>query len=359
MPDALEELRQLGVELSSNDGAVFRGIRFVGCAEEDSSPEIAAEARFLPRAERDNGWSSNSPAAPLRAHEALGVKRPLLHRRLVTAAENAGVRLCWNAPVQLLPEGAVRVGGEHWSYGCLVGADGQGSRVRRWAGLDAGNELSRRFGFRQHFRVEPWADSVEVHWGRSGQAYVTPVADDEVCVATITCDPHCRLDALLEELPWLRRRLLGATLPHRAVPVGTDRERGALTTTRRLRHVAAGCVALIGDASGSADAITGEGMAMAFRQARLLADCLTHLPQAEALMRYDRRHPAILRLPQRMAQTMLLMDRWPSLGRRAIRALAADPQLFTRLLGVHVGAESLGHFAATRGPELAWRLATA
>ena len=356
MPDALAELRRLGVALSTSDGGIFRGIRFASHADPASGAgiEAVAEARFPVRELEVSAHGGSHSTGGLNESEALGVRRPLLHQRLVEAAQQAGVRLRWRSPVELLPEGAVRVAGERCSYGCLIGADGQGSRVRRWAGLDAGAVLSRRFGFRQHYRVEPWSDVVEVHWARSGQAYVTPVADDEVCVATITHEPQGRVDALLAELPWLRQRLAGS-----AELLPTDRERGALTTTRRLRRVAAGRVALVGDASGSADAITGEGMAMAFRQALLLADSLDALRLPQALEQYNRLHPAILRLPQRMAQVMLGMDRWPVLRRRAIRALAAEPQLFARLLGVHVGAESMGHFVATSGTRLALSLAAA
>ena len=351
MPDALAELRQLGVELSPEDGGVFGGIRFVSHADQTAGVEAAAEARFPRRKDWPGGEDCLGRAD---CQDALGVKRPLLHQRLEQAAQQAGVRLRWKTPVQLLPQGSVLLAGEECRYGLLVGADGQSSRVRRWAGLESGQVLSRRFGFRQHYRVEPWSDVVEVHWGRSGQAYVTPVGRDEVCVATVTHTPHSRVDALLEELPWLRQRLT----PGREL-LRTDRERGALTTTRRLRRVATGRVALLGDASGSADAITGEGMAMAFRQALLLAESVERLPMNAALERYNRHHPEILRLPQRMAQVMLLMDRWPALRRRAIHALETEPQMFARLLGVHVGAESMGHFVVTRGPQFAWRLAVA
>jgi flavin-dependent dehydrogenase len=358
MPDSVRELRRLGVHLDATDGGIFRGIRFVSHGQGkasraavrrvkiDEEIEAQAEARFP--AIGEEGERSVFALGP---QDGLGVKRPLLHERLVRAAEDAGVELRWNTLVRLLPDGTVRVAGEDCHYGCLIGADGQGSRLRRWAGLDAGQVLSSRFGFRQHYRVRPWNDTVEVHWCRRGQAYVTPVGAEEVCVATIARDPHCRVEALLEEMPWLRRKLAGTTALLR-----TDRERGALTTTRRLRRVATGRVALVGDASGSADAITGEGMAMAFRQALLLADALAKLPVDRALARYNREHPRILRLPQRMARVMLLMDRWPGFRSRTIRMLAAEPHLFARMLGVHVGAESLEHFVATRGPELAWRL---
>uniref|UniRef100_E6PWQ3 Monooxygenase, FAD-binding n=1 Tax=mine drainage metagenome TaxID=410659 RepID=E6PWQ3_9ZZZZ len=355
MPDSLAELARLGVTLTAEDGGVFRGIRF--CSH--SLPGRGKPSAGLPTLE--SVATARFPTAFDGATgQALGLKRTVLHNRLTEAAEEAGVDLRWNAPVQLRGNGCVLVAGEPLRYGCLVGADGQGSRVRRWAELETGRVLSRRFGFRQHYRVRPWSEYVEVHWGRSGQAYVTPVSEDEVGVATITRDPRCRGETLLDELPWLRERLAaGAPIVEK-----TDRERGALTTTRRLRRVAlsrgsCGPVALLGDASGSADAVTGEGMAMAFRQALLLADCLADSPVPAALERYNREHPAILKLPQTMAQVMLGMDRWPAFRRRAIGVLASEPKLFARMLGVHVGAESPAHFVATSGLDLAWRLAAA
>ncbi len=72
--------------------------------------------------------------------------------------------------------------------------------------------------------------------------------------------------ALADEFPELARRIGGAEL--------TGRERGAITMTRKFRHVQRGNVALVGDASGSVDAITGEGLALGFRQAMALADAL-------------------------------------------------------------------------------------
>jgi hypothetical protein len=167
----------------------------------------------------------------------------------------------------------------------------------------------------------------------------------EVGVAVIGRDPHCRLEDLLLEMPALREKLTG---------VDAGPERGAVTTTRRLRRVAVGRVALVGDGSGSADAITGEGLGIAFRQALLLADCIVD----NDLERYNRRHPATLKMQRRMARGLLLMDRFPALRDRAIGMLADQPDLFDRLLAVHVGEEPLGRFMATRGWSMAWRLAT-
>ena len=97
---------------------------------------------------------------------------------------------------------------------------------------------------------------------------------------------------------------------------------------------------------------------MAFRQALLLAECLS-APDADsnAIARYNRPHPQILRLPRTMARLMLLMDRFPAFRTRAIRMLGSEPALFTRMLGMHLGAEPVSTFFLRKGPPLAWRLA--
>jgi flavin-dependent dehydrogenase len=46
--------------------------------------------------------------------------------------------------------------------------------------------------------------------------------------------------------------------------------RGAISQSSRLRSVTQDRVVFIGDASGSVDAVTGEGLALAFRQASAL-----------------------------------------------------------------------------------------
>jgi 2-polyprenyl-6-methoxyphenol hydroxylase-like FAD-dependent oxidoreductase len=339
MPDSLRELALLGVELTSDDGVGLRGIRFVnhGAGRNGESTETdVATAKFPSGAEYGSG-------------RGVGLRRKSLHARLVAQAEAAGVELHWESQVELKQTGEVLLAGEVYSYGCLVGADGQNSGVRRWAGLDYGRILSKRFGFRQHFAVEPWSAYVEVHWGRSGQAYVTPVGPKEVCVAAISNDPACRLDTVLGELPSLRARLAGGD---NSAPLALDPERGSLSITRRLTHVAVGSIALVGDASGTADAITGEGMGMAFRQALLLAECF----EIGDFDRYNRLHPAILQLPQTMGRVMLLMDRSEAFRNRALRMLASEPEIFARMLGVHLGSESLARFVASRGLEVAWRL---
>ena len=338
MPDSLRDLAFLGIDLSAEDGAAFRGIRFVNHHIGSPFAEHGMERATAP-----------FPAGDFLSSEGIGLPRPALHAKLVARAQQEGVDLRWHSPVQLKPNGHVLVAGKPVLYDWLIGADGHSSRVRAWAGMERGSVLSRRFGFRGHFRVKPWSPYVEVHWGKTGQAYVTPVGPNEVCVATIARTAGFRLETMLEELPWLAEKLAG----RESSPAPVDRERGAATTTRRLEQVVRGRVALVGDASGSADAITGEGMGMAFRQALLLSECMA----AGNMARYNRLHPDILQLPQTMARVMLLMDRSETFRNRALHMLSSEPTLFARMLGVHLGTESLVKFVASKGFELAWRLA--
>jgi flavin-dependent dehydrogenase len=156
---------------------------------------------------------------------------------------------------------------------------------------------------------------VEVHWGELGQAYITPVGPEEICVATVARSPSIRMEAVLAGLPRLQAHLRGAAV--------VSTVRGALTTTRKLRRVTAGNVALTGDASGSADAITGEGIALSFRQALLLAEAIA----VDNLAIYEAGHPAILRMPHLMSRLMLTMDARPWLRERAMGVLSAQPHL--------------------------------
>jgi len=161
---------------------------------------------------------------------------------MVEHAEACGVSLHWNTPARLSDLDRV---------GWVIGADGVTSAVRRAAGLDRGRSTSRRFGFRRHFRITPWTDFVEVYWSHRAQAYITPVNDHETGIALIADDASTRYSDLFRIFPDLAARIGNAD------PVSTLR--GAITMSRRFARVTGGNVALVGDASGSVDAITGEG----------------------------------------------------------------------------------------------------
>jgi flavin-dependent dehydrogenase len=317
MPDGRAALEKLGIGIPAEMAHPFRGIRFV-------SGDLSVEASFPD----GNG---------------IGVRRTVLHRIMVARAEAVGVTLLWQTPVtNLHPEG-VLLGGHMVRSRWVVGADGGHSLLRQWAGLDRYHYDRTRFAFRRHYRISPWSDCMELHWGPRCQIYVTPVAADEICVALISRDPHMRLDVALPAFPELMSRL------RHAEP--SSLERGAISATRKLHRVHRGCVALVGDASGTVDAITGEGLCLSFRQAEVLAECFA----AGSLERYQHLHRALAQRPTLMARLMLTLDWKTSFRQRVMRAFGSDQRLFGRMLAMHVGALSLVDFAAN-GLSLAWQV---
>ena len=102
-----------------------------------------------------------------------------------------------------------------------------------------------------------------MHWAPGAEAYVTPVADDCVGIAILS-STRGGFDSHFAEFPALRARVNGH--PH-----GPDRAAGPLRQQARSRT--AGRVMLVGDAAGYIDALTGEGMGLAFGAAKLLVNC--------------------------------------------------------------------------------------
>jgi flavin-dependent dehydrogenase len=286
LPAGVEVLRRLGVRLSGDDALPFRGIRFV-----DAGGSVEANFRFGP---------------------GLALRRTRLHQILATRASELGVRLHWGTCVS----DASKLPSCRW----IVGADGQNSCVRRAAGLDAASRESSRFGFRRHYRLSPWTDFVEVHWGSRCQIYVTPVSHDEIGVALLSRDSHLRLDSALLKFPELQRRLKGAE--------ASSTERGAVTVSRRLRRVFRGRTVLVGDASGSVDAITGDGLSLSFHQAVALSEALG----SGELASYQAEHSRLARRPAFVANMLLSLDRFPALRRSVLRMLAFEPPIFAKLL---------------------------
>lgn len=318
LPQGVAALNTLGVSLPAECGFPFRGIRFV-----------------------DEGHSACADFADA---TGFSVRRTKLHQLLVDHAVDAGVEFRWGARVTQIEADSVRTANERLSYRWLIGADGQNSLVRKWAGLDPRPARRKRFGFCSHFQVESWTDVAEVHWARGCQVFITPMAGQEVGVAVLSRDPSLRLAAALPKFPALMERLQGAAQT-------TRRESGDMTILRILPGVARGRVALIGDASGTVDAVTGHGLSLSFRQAIPLVQAM----KRGDLAHYQRAHRNVSAAPIMMTRLMLLMSGNDWIRRRAIRMFQESPGLFAKMLAVHSGSTPLSSVGVAEIAGFGWR----
>jgi flavin-dependent dehydrogenase len=346
MPAAVERLAALGVHPA---GHPLRGIRYV-------DPRHRADAVFRGR----GGLGVRRTAL----HDALAdrtakLEIPVLAGRVTGFAQDeAGVTVsvAGGPSAGKTGEGDRSGAGtgdslSHVRAGYLVGADGLHSGVRRMCGLEPAAASARqgrpapppRFGLRRHYRIAPWTDLVEVHWAAGAEAYVTPVAADQVGVAILGARGGERsggersggtqggtvqdgtvqdrgFDARLAAFPRLRERLAGA------VPVSDVRGAGPLRQDVRCR--VAGRVLLAGDASGYQDALTGEGIGAALAQAEVLAACLAAGRPAD----YERAWRRVTRRSRALTGGLLWSRHQPLLAPRIVPAAQRLPWLFEAIV---------------------------
>jgi flavin-dependent dehydrogenase len=313
LPSSLEALAALGFDLGRDlnppESTILRGLRFIGDSA-SSNDYVTVQSTF--------------PANPGR-----GIRRTVLHSLLLERASSLGVRFHWENAVRSITTGnntaTVQTSSQTLHARYLIGADGHKSCIAQWAGFTADTVRSRRIGLRQHYTIAPWSQFIEIYWSNHGQAYVTPISSTEICIAFVSRKKMLSLDQPLSHFPALKRHLVAAK------PSGPPR--GAITLGRTLPRVVSGNIALIGDASGSVDAITGEGLVLGFRQAAALALAL----KSNDLAAYQQAHRRIQRLPSIMSRSLLLMDRSPRVRDRTLNLLQRNPWLFERLLQLHIG----------------------
>lgn len=327
MPTGLRHLEQLGVKPYLRAGRHFplHGIRYL------SSKGTTARADFR----EGPGWGI----------PRLDLSSGLLQR--ATTLESLEIRPAVRATSMGVEKNRiwVKVDGDCIAARLVVGADGLQSSVRQWAGLEGGRGTHQRWGARQHFKVGPWSQEVEIHWGKGMEAYVTPCADDLVGVAFLwDRGRHPQLPggdrlipALLEAFPELARRLKYTPVSDSPLAVGP--------LQRRASAPIAYGVLLIGDAAGYLDALTGEGLSLAFAQALALERTViprllsphTGLLSRQDLVEYQRAYQAIMRPYYQVTHLVLWLSRHPALAEQAIGLLGRNPGLFQSLLSANMG----------------------
>ena len=256
--------------------------------------------------------------ARFRSGPGRGVRRTTLQAALAARAKEQDTE--WiRARVTSVQQDAQGVTAAGVRAKWLVAADGLHSAVRRAVGIKATAGTPRRHGVRWHFTVPAWSEFVEVHWSRGGEAYVTPVEPDLVGVAILSGG---RPD--LSWFPRLARRLEGA---------GRGRARGCGPLRQVVSRRVAGRVLLVGDAAGYEDALTGEGISLAVKQAAAVVDAIVN----DAPSSYEAAWQRVTR-DYRLLTRALVLASTPAAARRAIvPACALLPTVFRT--GVNILAQ--------------------
>jgi flavin-dependent dehydrogenase len=276
----------------------------------------------------------------LPAPGGLGIRRTALSAALRARALALGVELVEGAEVALHWREDDRIwAGLGGGLGAiparlLVAADGLASPVRRREGLDRPTGAPPRFGIRRHYAIPPWAEAVEVHFAGDAEAYVTPVGARRVGVAILfEQGARVRFEDLLARFPALEA-ILGAAPVDSAV-------RGAGPFSRAARARVADRLCLLGDAAGYVDAVTGEGLSIAFGcaldLARLLPEVLARRATRAALAPYDAAWRRRFRPYAAWTRLVLALSRRPALRRRVLSLAASAPRPFERMVAAAVG----------------------
>jgi flavin-dependent dehydrogenase len=268
----------------------------------------------------------------------LGIRRTALSAALLARAREVGVEVLPDAEVtgHRREPGGIRAmcrGGDVVAR-VLVAADGLASATRRREGLEGRAPRRPRFGVRRHVAVPPWAEAVEVHFGEGAEAYVTPAGAHRVGIAILFegREPG-GFETLLRRFPALAE-IAAAGPPDSAVL-------GAGPFDRRAKARVADRLVLLGDAAGYVDAVTGDGLALAFccaeDLAAMLPGAIARGAGAEVLRPYEaiwRRH---FRPYEAWTRSVLWLSRHPALRRRVLALAAARPAPFEKVVAAAVG----------------------
>ncbi|MCE9595416.1 MAG: NAD(P)/FAD-dependent oxidoreductase [Planctomycetes bacterium] len=156
-----------------------------------------------------------------------------------------------------------------------VGADGVRSRVAEELGVREPLAWLDKLALSAHVVDVAWNDVAEVHFFDRGYFACAPVDGGRVCVNLVVdraayraaaLAPHEYFERLLERAPKLRERVRG--------PLGFARVTGLGPLAFRTTAQTFDGAALVGDACGYIDPVTGDGVFLALRGARLLAVAL-------------------------------------------------------------------------------------
>ncbi|MGQ0572152.1 MAG: NAD(P)/FAD-dependent oxidoreductase [Armatimonadota bacterium] len=284
--------------------------------------------------------------APFPAGRGLLVPRTRLDHALLDQAVRAGAQMIEEFRVDSVTPGASPIvagrlngGPRRLAARLVVGADGLRSVVARRRGPISPAD-SGHYTIGAHFEgLDAYAPRGDLHLGRSWYAgaalYGNGAGNIVVAVPRwmfrrARGDTEAIFTSATQTLAPLRRLMKGARRVTSFVSVGP------LGYTRR--PAVDDGVLLVGDAAGTINPMTGEGMAMALRGAELATAAADRALQGatasyQALAGYERARTEAFGDTWTVSRLLQWVVRRPTLASYLLRRLARDPRLTTRLLG--------------------------
>ncbi len=276
-------------------------------------------------------------------HYGLAVNRQLFDQRLQDLARMRGAILLTGCRIQSITRVAsgwqLQDAAGRWHHGrILIGADGRNSRVARELGLRAKTD-NRRVALHCHVQsTTPNQRLGEMHVFSDG-AYIgiDPTGDYELNLSLV-CDAAI-FKAFDSTAATFNHYLQQSTdLRARISPIPKEAQLSTVCPiTQRVRKISGHDFALIGDAAGFLDPLTGEGMFQALWSATALSEELSRAgtsEEAAALRRYSRRKQRHFLQKSILNQLLQQLIRCPRLMRILAGFLRARPERADTFVGI-------------------------
>jgi flavin-dependent dehydrogenase len=223
------------------------------------------------------------------------------------------------------PRGETRAVHADWT----VGADGLNSRVASELGVQRDDPALRRIAFTTRYRGASRSDFAQAHFFHEGYFALAPVDEGLVSVNLVLSLEAFEREGLPRDAAyetWLRRA--PAVLEQLAGAERIDPLRGIGPLARRTTQQTFDGAALVGDACGYVDPVTGEGVFFALQGAAMLAPALlgalrTQRTDRAALDSYLRGRARELAPRARLCRWFVQAMEHPWLAKRAFGLLAS------------------------------------
>lgn len=240
MPSGAALLKDVGVQFNEKNSHQFKGIKYI-----DQNLELVGHFKKLPS----------------------GMERSVLSNQLYELClKNKNINLLSNRRVESL------VGLEKYTH--VYACDGLHSPIRKLTEVEKVRSNGLRMGARMHVDQAPWSEFVEVYWQKGIEAYVTPVSDKRIEIAFLwykdQFSPSGHLDRKLMDT---FSELFSKIQTHKI-----DNDFKAYGPFNRYSSVISkDNITFLGDAYYFLDGITGEGISLGLKSAKIMTGSETQL----------------------------------------------------------------------------------